>query len=286
MNSILSKQNDPNNRRLLKASITAYKKAKFWETLVTYILTILAIAYPIYYIHSTDPQIKLLLFECSFFLAILVQLFNNSLKGTTSKGALFKEEFDTAIFGMSWKSTLTRPDQTEISKLALSYKGKEIEDWYSPNLSGKIPHNIAIAVCQRINTGWDIALRKAYSKWLIRLLLFYSILLFCYFILLKIDAYTIFLIYFATLAFYTHIFSLMNGHKIVIDKRGHIARILDDYIESKKYININELRDIQDEIYSTRQESAKVPDFFFNMYKEKMNLEYEDYISKINRDYE
>jgi len=285
MNPILNKQNSPENIRLLKASSVAYKKAKLWEILITDFLIILAIAYPVYYIYSTNEKIKLALFGCSFFLTILIQLFTNSFKGNTSKGALFKEEFDVSIFELPWKTTLRKPDQAEVSKYSLEYKGKEIKNWYSTKLSSNISHNVAVAICQRINTGWDIELRKTYRSWLKGFLIAYSIGLFCFFVLLKVDGLTIFLIGFSILSFYTHLFSLISGHSLVIQKRENISKKLDEIIISKKHITTNELRDIQDEIYLTRQEPAKVPDFFFNLYKKQMNLEFEDYIETVNRIY-
>ena len=148
-----------------------------------------------------------------------------------------------------------------------------------------ISHNITVAICQRINTGWDIELRKTYSNWLKGLLIAYSVGLFSFFVILKIDGYTIFLISFSILSFYIHFISLINGHSLVIEKREYISKKLDEIILSKKHIATNELRDIQDEIYLTRQEPAKVPNVFFNLYKKKMNLEFEDYIETVNRIY-
>jgi SMODS-associating 4TM effector domain len=284
-NPILNKQNDKNNIRLLKASNVAYKKAKFWEILITNFLIFLSIAYPIYYVYSTNPSIKLALFGCSFFLTIFIQLFNYSFKGNTSKGALFKEEFDVTIFDLPWKTTLKKPDQADVSKYSLEYKGSEIKDWYSTILSPNISHNIAVSICQRTNTGWDIDLRKIYRSWLKGHLILYSIGLFIFFVLTKSDGQTIFLISFSILLFYTHFITLINGHTLVIEKRENISKKLDEFILSGKHFTTIELRDIQDEIYNTRQESAKVPDLFFKLYKKKMNKEFEDYIETVNRIY-
>lgn len=285
MNPIIRNQNDTELIKLLKASTVAYTKAKSGEIKVTYFLIFLAFAYPISYIVIGDEGVKLTLFGCSFLLTILVQIFTDSFKGRTSVGAILKEEFDTALFKLPWKSTLKKPDHAEVSKFSLQYKGKEIRDWYSPILSEAIPTNIAIAVLQHSNTSWDIDLRIAFRKWLTGFLVVYSIALWIFLISKNIDGKTIFSIYFSILYFYTHFITLIRGHSSAIDKRKAISVHLDEIIRDKKYIRTNELRDIQDEIYSTRQEPAKVPNFFFRWYQKRLNAIAEDYIESVNKIY-
>jgi hypothetical protein len=285
MNPILKKQNDPELIKLLKASTVEYTKAKGDEIKITYFLILLAFAYPISYVLIGDESVKLTLFGCSFVLTVLVLLLTNRFKGDTSKGAILKEEFDTELFNLPWKSTLKKPDHAEVSKYSLQYKGKEIKDWYSNKLSESIPHDISIAVLQHSNTSWDIDLRKAFRKWLTGFLVVYSIVLWIFLIYRNTDGKTIFSIYFTTLSFYSHFITLIRGHTSAIDKRKAISSHLDVIIRSKKFIGTNELRDIQDEIYTTRQEAAKVPNFFFRWYQKRMNAIAEDYIESVNKIY-
>jgi len=285
MNQLLNKQNDPELIKLLKASTVAYTKAKSGEIKITCFLIFLAFAYPISYVLIGNEEIKLLLFGCSFVLTILVLIFTDSFKGNTSLGAIFKEEYDTVVFNLPWKSTLNKPDHSEVSKFSLQYKGQEIRDWYSPNLSEVIPTNISIAVLQHSNTSWDIDLRIIYRRGLSGLLIAYSIALWIFLISQNSSGMTIFLIYFSILSFYTHFITIIRGHSSAIDKRKIISKHLDDIIRNKKSITREELRDIQDEIYFTRQESAKVPNFFFRWYYNRMNAIAEDYIDSVNKTY-
>jgi hypothetical protein len=285
MNVIIDKQNDPANMKLLKASTIAYSKAKRGEVRITYFFIFLAIAFPLCYLFIKDDNVKHILFGCSFLLTVIILIFTDRFKGNTSKGAIFKEEFDTIIFELPWKSTLKKPDRIEIIHYSKKYKGTEINDWYSTSLSPSIEHNMAVAILQHSNTSWDIDLRKIYRRWLFSILVFYSIALAIIIVLLKVDALTIFLLLFSLLSFYSHFISLIRGHSAVIDKREAISKHLDEIIHRKKEIGINELRDIQDEIFITRQESAKVPDFFFQWYKKQMNSEAEEYIEEVNNLY-
>jgi len=285
MNSILTKQNDPEFIKMLRASTVAYSKAKSGEIRITYFLIFLAFAYPISYILIKNESIKLTLFGCSFLLAVVVQVYTNVFKGNTSKGAIFKEEFDTLLFDLPWKSTIKKPDHSELSKFSLQYKGAEIRDWYSPSISAQLPHNISVAILQHSNTSWDIDLRIAFRSWLIGMLSIYSIALWIFLIFKNADGKTIFSIYFSILSFYIHVITLIRGHSSAIDRRRSISKHLDEMIRNKKNIRTNELRDIQDEIYYTRQEPAKVPNFFFRWYKKRLDAIAEDYIESVNRTY-
>lgn len=285
VNSIVEKQNDPEQIKLLRASTVAYKKAKSGENSITYFLLFLSIAYPICYLILKDKTLILVLFGCSFVLTILIQIFSGKFKGDTSKGAIFKEEFDTAIFKLPWKSTLKKLDRREVLHYSQKYKGREIIDWYSPNLSESIEHNTAVAILQHTNTSYDIELRKAYRNWLIYLLLAYSITLFFLFVILKTDALTIFLLLFSLLSFFTNIISLIRGHEDAIEKRETISKHLDGIIRSKLFVSTDQLRDIQDEIYIIRKESVKVPYFFFRWHQKQFKAVIEEYIEEVNTIY-
>lgn len=285
MNPIVSNQNNPEFIKLLKASMVAYSKAKSGELKVTYFLIFLAFAYPVSYLLIGNENIKLALFVCSFLLTVLVMIFSNKFKGNTTKGAILKEEFDTQLFDLLWKSTLKKPDYTEVSRLSLQYSGNEIKDWYSANLSEKIPKNISIAVLQHSNTSWDIELRKKFRNWVTGFLIVYTIVLWVFLITKNTDGKTIFSIYFSILSFYSHFITIIRGHTSAIDKRKAISVHLDEIIRQKKFIATTELRDIQDEIYYTRQEPAKVPDFFFRLYHKELDAISEDYIESVNKIY-
>ncbi len=181
-NELIEKQNDTELIKLLRASIVSYTRAKNGEIIITYIVILLAFAYPItYVIIGAEKDFNLV--ACSFLLSIFIIIFSGYFKGNTEKGAIYKEEFDTKLFNLPWKSTLKRPVYSEVSKFSVQYKGNEIKDWYSPSLSATIPHNISIAVLQHSNTSWDINLRTAFRNWLIGFIILYSMailnLIFC-----------------------------------------------------------------------------------------------------------
>lgn len=285
-NHIVQKQNKPELIVFLRASTVAYSKAKKWETLFGITIIFLAIAYPVFYVVIKDKVIELILFGFSFFFTILLQLLSGFLEGSTYLGAILKEEFDTALFGLRWKSTIQKLPHAETLNLHLQYQGREIKDWYSINLSPDIPLNIAIAVCQHSNTIWDVELRKLLRIWLISLVSVYSLFLFTLLVFMNLDGLTFFFIAFSVVSFYTHFLNRIHGHNRVIKKRESISIILDKMILSKTDISAETLRDIQDEIFSTRSDSEKVPDFFFKLYHHRLNRISEAYIQSVNQLYD
>jgi SMODS-associating 4TM effector domain len=285
-NTILSKQNDSESIDLLKASTVAYGKAKLGEISITYFVLVLSIAFPVAYFLIKSENVKLVLFGFSFLLACLIEILISVFKENTSKGALFKEEFDTKVFDLPWKSTLKKPDPLDVLTFSQQYRGAEIKDWYSVNVSDAIGHNTAVAILQHSNTSWDIELRKSFRRWIVVFLVAYLLVIITFFFILNIGWLTLFLLLYSLHPFFTHFVSLIRGHSEVIRKRAEISNQLDVIICTKKQIGVNELRDIQDEIYITRQEAAKVPDFFFRLYKKPLNAVAEGYIADTNRIYE
>lgn len=281
----LASQNKPENLRLLEASSVAYSKSKLGENTITYLLLFLSITYPIVYLELKNDSVKIVLFGLSFVIAVLIQLLYSIFKNNTCKGALFKEEFDTFLFNLPWKSTIKRPDRREVLQLALQYNGKEIKDWYSTNFSDKIDNNTVVAILQYSNTWWDIELRKSYHTWLNIILVLHTIFLLLCLFFFSPDFMTIFLLLFSLLAFYIHLINIIRGNSEVIEKRTSIAHHLDTKIQNKEPLSTSELRDIQDEIYYTRQQSIKVPNFLFRKYQSKLNKVIETYIEEVNRNY-
>lgn len=100
---------------------------------------------------------------------------------------------------------------------------------------------------------------------------------------LNIPGKTIFLIYFSTASVYTYFLTQIRGHNSVIRKRKAISRMLDEFLFDHKPIHsLQVLRDIQDEIFNTRLEAAKVPNFFFRRCHNQINKEYDSFVQSIN----
>jgi len=275
-------QNKPDNIELLKASNVAYNNAKSNEFKFSYVFLILGVLYPVAYILLKNEDVKHSLFAISLFLTVFYQLFNEWFKGNTTMGALLKEEFDLNVFGLPRKFMFADLEPINIGRLAEKYRGNEIIDWYSSKISGSISKNTTIAICQRVNSKWDADLRTKFNTSLISFVISHFLIMIVLGILVLQDFLTSFLLIFSLASFYTHFITIIRGNHSAISKRNKIVAKLDSYINHKREFTIENLRDVQDEILSVRQEPSKVPDFFFKKYNPKFKLDHEKYIVRMN----
>lgn len=280
MHPLLQKQNETEFVNLLKASAYAYRKAKTKEYMITAFLILLAIGYPFAYIITRSETFKLWLFGGSFVITLLTWFLADYFKGNTTKGALLKEEFDTKLFGLPWRFLLQKVNPVEVLELAGKYKKGNIENWYPANLSEKVPHNIAVAVCQRISSSWDKMLRSRFNTTLYVVLGCYMLAVFVLWLTNSVDLKTVFLLYFSTLSFHGHIISLIRGNNNAIKKRTQVEDKLDYYIQNNKPLGTEDLRDVQDELYTIRQEPSKIPDWFCRIHYKKINAIQEKYVEE------
>ena len=278
-------QNQTENIELLKASNVAYTNAKSNEFKFSYVFIALGVLYPIAYILLKSEDVKHGLFAVSLCMTVFYQLFVNWFKGNTTLGALLKEEFDINVFGLPRKFLNSDLEPIDIGRLAKQYEGGEIKDWYSPNIKGKIPKNTIIAICQRINCKWDIDLRREFNKLMILIVITHFIVMLILGFLVIREFLTTFLLMFSLASCYTHFITMVRGNFSAISKRGKIIVKLDSYINHKKDFLTENLRDVQDEILSARQEPAKVPDFYFKKFNHQFQLDHEKYIELINKLY-
>lgn len=280
MHTLFITQNSDCAKQLLKASAVAYRNAKSKEFVFTYSLCFLAIAYPVTYIFLKDEGIKHFLFAISLLITVGTWFLTDYFKGNTTKGALLKEEFDTQLYNLPWRFMLKKVDPVEVIELADQYRGSEINNWYPSNISSSVPHTAAIAVCQRISSSWDIGLRAKFNGILYAVLIVYTLAVFFLYVIKSVDGKTIFLLYFSTLSFYTHVINLIRGNKAAIKKRKEVIAKLDDYINHKKTFGTEDLRDVQDELYTIRQEPSKIPDWFCSIHYKKINAIQEKYVEE------
>lgn len=276
-------QNKPENIELLKASNVAYNNAKSNEFKFSYVFLMLGLFYPITYIFLQNENTKHILFAVSLCLTVFYQLFSNWFKGNTIMGALLKEEFDLNVFGLPRKFMLPELEPIDLGRLAEKYKGNEIKDYYSVNISERISKTTTIAICQRVNCKWDIDLRREFNKLLITFVIsHFLIILFLGFLVIQ-NLTNTFLLLFSLTSVYTHFITIIRGNFSAISKREKIITKLDSYINHKKEFTFENLRDVQDEILSARQEPVKVPDFYFKKYNPKFQQDHEKYIKRINK---
>jgi hypothetical protein len=277
------KQNERHFQRLLKASIVAYSKAKSKEYFLVWVVIVLAFAYPWMYYYRHEQVI--ILFIISFSFNIVGIFLSIVYKAETKEGAFFKEQFDREIFGFETPS-LGHYLEDKIANYELNYKGAGTQNWYSTNLPETFSKNKVIAICQLTNTNWDVAARKRFQLVCIAGLSIFSVYLIVFFIFWKPSWDIMFLTCYSCLSLYTYIANIMKGNLICIESRKAVSVELSKLVYNKgNDPDIQQLKEIQKDIYITRTEQIKVPDTIYRFFKKATEKEHMLLMERINSYY-
>ena len=283
MHHLIEKQNDPSFIKLLRAASHAYTRAKLFEVVFLRLMFGIAMCVPVVYLYQNTVTAKLAFGLTAFLMTIFIQLISVFIKSNVSKGALIKEKFDTDLFGLTWKPTVAKPDQLEIEKLSLGYGGRKLVDWYPVNFNSDLPDSVVIAACQRINAEWDVWIRMSFCRFLYIVMTGFSLILLMAILYFNADGVSILPLLFSSLSFYLYFINQVRGHKAIIETRKNISAIIDKYItQERKEPSVELLRDIQDDILSTRKMTIIVPNFYYKFFHKKINEAINLYVEDVN----
>ncbi|ESQ89226.1 hypothetical protein ABAC460_13090 [Asticcacaulis sp. AC460] len=175
MNNILALQNDEGNLRYRRAIRATYDTAQD----IVLLQVICAVAIPVVAALVTFvlPDAKPYTAALSMLLVLAdIYYLDRRQKALLKLGAKFGEEFDTRVLNLPWDN-FTVGDKTtpeELHAAEIKFKARttkaEFTDWY-PVAVGAAPLHLARLLCQRANLSYDEALRRDYSRFVVRLAL-------------------------------------------------------------------------------------------------------------------
>lgn len=173
LNLIKKEQNTQRQINRIAASSVLYSQAKSW-LLVQFILAVpitILFSFLVIFIPNFDVWAAFYGICVSILDAAIIDNFQKYLRQQAAK---IQELFDCDIFHLEWNfiKVGNRPDAESITRLAKSFKeknSKSIESWYPPIVEN-VPLSIAIIICQRSNSWWDLSLRKTYLVWIITII--------------------------------------------------------------------------------------------------------------------
>lgn len=169
MNSIPSRQNEPDQIRLLAAQRQAYSKAKKIEASRIAVAILVPIIVPIAALYpSIRPYVILLSVAAVIANESGLRPWKNRLK---TLAARIQESFDCYALNLSWNRVTagSRPAQEDIIRYADRYKKDRhppLRNWYAPAV-GELDLRIGRVACQRANCFWDGDLRSRYRTYTI-----------------------------------------------------------------------------------------------------------------------
>lgn len=274
MNSIQNYQNEAEFLRLLKGQRTAYSNAKNFQ-IIDVISIIIAIIPTILILRELD--FANLIAVIGVFWTI-VSIFSEIYRTNQTKtGAVIQEQFDTELFEIPWNSILvgTRIDIAKIIELSRKYKKEDLQGWYSKEINEDIEHKIAVLLCYKENAIWGLLQRNKFIKFiLIITILYYGVM-----ILLSVykntGIYDLAVFLAPSLPFLVYSSTTIKSQKEIVQSYKIINRVVDDLLERFQKDKIEpddtQLRQIQDLFYTQRIVPHKVPNWFYNIFRQQTN---------------
>lgn len=289
-NGINKRQNEENSILKLAAQRQTYKEAK----MVNRVIFICSVGIPF-----ISSLISLFFFDdswklcskgisiASWMLALFLQM---KIKKAQETAALIQQQFDVYVFSFNWDNKLFRKnrniDYTINQKVDRLLKKSTIEDehlenWYRKEVD-VLSLEKGVKLCQEENINWDSELRNFYR--LVSLIM--MIILLGIIVLIGIYQNNVLLV---SLSFGIPIFQWEM--KILISIKADIERLngLSNYINNIEVCTIEELIEIQRDIYEHRQRCYLIDDKVQNILRDKLEkrhknrVDYEIRKNKNNR---
>lgn len=288
MNNINQKQNEKVFIDYLKAQRVAYSQCKTYQ-IVDLISVLIAIVLPIIGLINNDYVNFLGAFGVIWTIIYLVV--ENFRKNKSQQGAKIQEQFDTELFEISWNEVLCK---NKVNKdiqvdLAKRYKVNDLTDWYSKEIGADIPREIAVLLCQRINFSWELNLRKKFVFSLVAVLIVYYGAIFVTSIFVNLGLFDTLILLAPSISFMIYGVQNVGALKSQSKSKEEYLDLIDSKIQeyslNKTLPNNTFLRQIQDVIFNQRNFLEKIPDWFYNTFKEDNENRTDEIIKSIKANF-
>ncbi|MEV1013046.1 S-4TM family putative pore-forming effector [Micromonospora sp. NPDC049801] len=203
---------------------------------------------------------------------------------TAREGALLQEAFDTTLFQMPWRHAVAGDPVADhdVFRLARGLKPGGTRDrritsgWYDPTNGVHHPHDVLIAQDQ--NLAWDARLRRIYSNWVATAAILWAAIGFLAGLLTGAAVVQTLLSFFIpSLAAVQLAHEIWAGQRRVANERDRLSGLVQtelrkaqpgpiDYEDRRRLCEIT--RDIQDGIFRTRLDAARVPEWFYRRHRD------------------
>ena len=270
-NTIIKRQNSDTNIARLAAQRQIYRDEGNIETVNAVLSVIMPLGFAVIQEIMTEwtwAQTS----SCCLSIAMLVvsAVLSSACKNQKELAASIQQEFDVDVYQMPWDDKLFGARKNLNDEIAGASKKilendheKELlYDWYTTAVE-LLPQNKAIAECQKENFNWDAGLRKRYK--------FFNIVLLS---LLIIASFTVCLVKGQTVeVLLLKLFMVLPALKWTVNNITELNEDLkrmepiERAVYSRKDKSMDQLQFIQKDIYVNRKAAVKIPDWFYNRFK-------------------
>ncbi|WP_307745400.1 S-4TM family putative pore-forming effector [uncultured Pantoea sp.] len=286
MSQLFARQNEEHNIFRQMAVRRLYSKAKFvnmtnfvFSAVIPVVLAVLAVIF-----RRTDFVTGQKIAPYFGYYGIAILLFTLLTGGLVTlikkKAATIQEMYDCDLYGIAWNELKcgTRLSREEVFRAARYYikrpKHKHLfTDWYTKK-DYALPELVLALMCQGENIGWDLSQRRILKRFLWSILITSFVLLLAYGLYsgVRLDNFLYYIVF--LLPLFRHFILQLNENvrtlarsekvKSFIEKKLHELKEKPVADELKLAENV---RMIQDEIFSHRASSSPVPDFLHGWYR-------------------
>ena len=268
----ISNQNSEKSLQLLAAKDARYTSASrlsylvLISTLIPLGFQVLKIPYP--NVGDWENYVSLIGIAAMLFI-------DRFLKNYILEGTKYYEEFDTELYNIPWNEAVGGSIMSpEDRRRAVGNRIlKNYENWYTPATLNTIEHSLAILLCQRQNTRWDMTQKKRFANFMGWILGIGIILLISWGWMAENLTFRVWAstCLFPASAFLTKAWMLLRDFTLVANQQKMLSEDIDaafaEYKSGLSSISNERLRHFQDRIFEYRNENTIVPGWLYNWFK-------------------
>lgn len=279
MNDIKTKQDLPENFRLLKAQRVIYAQAKRIYRLQLIITAIVVVILNFVKLLAKDvtnidvtPYIALISVAIILFDLLFL---SNYLSRFKTNGAKVQELFDCRIYDMQWNETNSgdKPESWIIEEAATKYVHNSkapLNNWYHIDLDG-LNKEQAILRCQDTNLEYDRKLRYHFQNdcTILCLVIVVGSFIVATFMDASIKGYLVNFIT-PTLPLIVILIKLILDNQKAAESLENVRKAARKLKIASSILTMAQLRQVQDKLYCSRKDSTLIPENYYQYRRSKL----------------
>lgn len=277
MNKIIEYQNDPAILDKLSAQRNLYSAAKRWRNVrficCVFLIVVLSVLKSIW----SDCSVLAIILAFAIFISLLLgPVFNKQINKRRNLAARIQQLLDIELFDQPWDEYLCgrQPAAEDVFDNKTTKIPANLYDWYDKGIGEVKDLNTAVLLCQRENMRYDSHIRTAFTKlckWVAVIVCFGIIVTAV--LIYKTDILSVVMFGLIPITpIVRWIQAVMNEDskdKEVRDSlESLVAKEMDNAMKGKQ-IHVTELKRIQNWMFMHRRDGYLVPDWYYNVCREK-----------------
>lgn len=271
-NGIFIRQNEDNSIAMLAAQRQLYRDIKKYNNIsislslwVPFILAIATLFIP------RDTELKYATYILSIVAWLFALFIDKYIKENKELAAFIQQKFDIYVYKMPWNEKVFKKNKNISNDIAIYSKKilsnprekEKLKNWYT-YIADERELTEGILMCQRENVSWDSGLRKRVK--FASIILFVLLLVLVFVIGLLKNERVIDLI--SRIAFILPMLKWLLDTVTKLDKDIKKLKELDFIINDNEPKTMEELQEIQKEIYQHRKGCCTIPEYIYNIFKD------------------